>query len=96
MPKGKHMLGKSKNRVFGTAKVGERGQIVIPKAARRFFGISPGDNLLILGNESSGLIISRPEVLDDVANQILGNEDREDENTDGTEKNNRDESGKDL
>ena len=34
------MLGMSKNRVFGTAKVGDRGQIVIPQEARRFFGIS--------------------------------------------------------
>ena len=55
MPGGKHMLGMSKNRVFGTAKVGDRGQIVIPQEARRFFGISPGDTLLILGNEVSGL-----------------------------------------
>ena len=31
MPGGKHMLGMSKNRVFGTAKVGDRGQIVIPQ-----------------------------------------------------------------
>ena len=46
MPGGKHMLGMSKNRVFGTAKVGDRGQIVIPQEARRFFGISPGDTLL--------------------------------------------------
>ena len=43
MPGGKHMLGRSKNRVFGTAKVGDRGQIVIPQEARRFFGISPGE-----------------------------------------------------
>ena len=33
MPGGKHMLGMSKNRVFGTAKVGDRGQIVIPQEA---------------------------------------------------------------
>ena len=30
MPGGKHILGKAKPRVFGTAKVGDRGQIVIP------------------------------------------------------------------
>ena len=36
MPGGKHMLGMHKNRVFGTAKVGDRGQIVIPQEARRF------------------------------------------------------------
>ena len=50
MPGGKHILGKgTSQRVFGTAKVGDRGQIVIPKEAREFFGIEPGDTLLIPG-----------------------------------------------
>ena len=31
MPGGKHVLGQGKNRIFGTAKVGDRGQIVIPQ-----------------------------------------------------------------
>ena len=68
------MLGRSKNRVFGTAKVGDRGQIVIPQEARRFFGISPGDTLLILGNEGSGLVVTKPEILNDLADEILGKE----------------------
>ena len=72
MPGGKHMLGMSKNRVFGTAKVGDRGQIVIPQEARRFFGISPGDTVLILGNEVSGLVVTKPQVLSDLADEILG------------------------
>ena len=72
MPGGKHILGKgSAQRVFGTAKVGDRGQIVIPKEARDLFGIKPGDTLLILGDEEMGLIVSRPEVLSDLANKIL-------------------------
>lgn len=77
MAGGKHLLGKHKNqnRVFGTAKVGERGQIVIPQEARRFFGISPGDTLLILGNEATGLVVTRPEILNDLADEILGKED---------------------
>ena len=76
---GKHILGKqSAKRVFGTAKVGDRGQIVIPKEAREMFGISPGDTLLILGEEDVGLIISRPEVLSTLANQILNNVKNED------------------
>ena len=81
MPGGKHVLGKiNQQRVFGTAKVGDRGQIVIPQEARRFFGISPGDTLLILGNEKSGLVITKPEVLHDLADKILGERDE----TDGT------------
>lgn len=72
MPVGKHVLGKSNaQKVFGTAKVGDRGQIVIPKEAREFFGIEPGDTLLILGKSQTGLIVTKPETLDDLANQIF-------------------------
>ena len=80
MAGGKHILGKTKaRRVFGTAKVGDRGQIVIPKEARELFGIKPGDTLLILGEEDTGLIVSRPEVLSSIANQIFDSVKREDE-----------------
>ncbi|MBQ9844364.1 MAG: AbrB/MazE/SpoVT family DNA-binding domain-containing protein [Oscillospiraceae bacterium] len=58
-------------RVFGTAKVGDRGQIVIPKEARELFNIKPGDTLLILGEEDTGLIVSRPDVLSSIANQLF-------------------------
>ena len=69
---GKHILAKTNTkRVFGTAKVGDRGQIVIPKEARELFNIQPGDTLLILGEENKGLIISRPELLKDIADQIF-------------------------
>ena len=79
MAGGKHVLGKGKaKRVFGTAKVGDRGQIVIPKDARELFGIKPGATLLILGDEEMGLVVSRPEVLSDLANQILNDRNRED------------------
>lgn len=74
MAVGKHILGKGNaRRVFGTAKVGDRGQIVIPKEARELFNIQPGDTLLILGEEETGLIVSRPEVLRDLATQIFDN-----------------------
>ena len=72
MPVGKHILGKSNaQRVFGTAKVGDRGQIVIPKEAREFFGIEPGDTHLILGNTQTGLIVTRLETLNNLADQIF-------------------------
>ena len=48
MPQGKHILGRSPTpRVFGTAKVGDRGQIVIPKEAREVFGIEEGETLIL-------------------------------------------------
>ncbi len=40
--------------IFGTVKVGERGQIVIPKEARKRFNINSGDNLIVLGDEKRG------------------------------------------
>ena len=78
LPSGKHVLGMKKARhIFGTAKVGDRGQIVIPKDAREFYGIHPGDTLLILGDEENGMIVTKPDVLNNLAAKILdqiGNE----------------------
>ena len=72
MAAGKHILGKTNTRrVLGTAKVGDRGQIVIPKEARELFGIKPGDTLLILGESDVGLVVSRPEDLNDLADKLL-------------------------
>ena len=79
MPGGKHILGKGKApRIFGTAKVGDRGQIVIPKEAREFFGIDPGDTLLILGKPETGLIVTRPDALNDLASKIFHSVENED------------------
>ena len=74
MPKGKHILSsmpKGKH-VFGTVKIGEKGQIVIPKEARQVFGLSPGDSLLVLGDGENGIVLAKAEVLNSVALKILG------------------------
>ena len=72
MSGGKHLLGRTSGKyVFGTVKVGEKGQIVIPKEARRVFGIEPGDTLLVLGDSRGGLIVTRPEVINEAAIKVL-------------------------
>ena len=69
---GKHLLGKARSsQIIGTAKVGEKGQIVIPKDARTLFGIQPGDTLLILGDEQTGIIVTKPDVIETAAAQIF-------------------------
>ena len=79
MAGGKHILGKQNaHKVFGTAKVGDRGQIVIPKEAREYFGIEPGDTLLILGKHETGLIVTKPETLNNLAKQIFQSVENED------------------
>ena len=54
-PRGKHL--------FGQVRVGERGQIVIPKKAREIFGIHPGDSLVVLGDEGQGLALMKSDEL---------------------------------
>ncbi|MBO5897499.1 MAG: AbrB/MazE/SpoVT family DNA-binding domain-containing protein [Clostridia bacterium] len=74
MPHGKHIYGLPKGKhIFGTVKVGEKGQIVIPKEARDLFDIKAGDTLLVLGDEQSGIVVTRPDVMNDVALGIFRN-----------------------
>ena len=88
MPKGKHILSMPKGKhVFGTAKVGEKGQIVIPKEAREIFGISPGDTLLILGDEENGIVVTKADVINDVALRILGAFEKEENKNGNNSKN---------
>lgn len=47
-----------------TVRVGEKGQIVIPKAARDLFGIGPGDTLLLLADVDRGIAIVRPDLFE--------------------------------
>ena len=43
-------------------KVGERGQIVIPKEARDIFGMQPGDKLVVLGEDGKGIALCKEAV----------------------------------
>lgn len=54
-----------------TAKVGEKGQILIPKEAREVFSIKPGDTLILLGDEDRGIAIVKNEDFIDLANKVF-------------------------
>lgn len=43
-------------KLFGTATVGTKGQVVIPADAREAFGIKPGDRLYVIGSTKAGWI----------------------------------------
>ena len=60
--RGKHM--------FGVVTVGDKGQIVIPVRARRVFNINPGDQLMVLGDENSGIALVNAEFFMAVAEEI--------------------------
>lgn len=54
-----------------TVKVGEKGQIVIPKGARDLFGIKPGDTLLLLADVDQGIAIVRQDLFDRFIGQAM-------------------------
>lgn len=57
--------------IFGTVKVGERGQIVIPKEAREVFQIHAGDTLIVLGDAKWGIAVTKADVLEKHANDVF-------------------------
>lgn len=57
--------------IFGVVKVGERGQIVIPKEAREQYNIKAGDSLMVLGDEK-GMAVLKTEVFQDKIEEMLG------------------------
>ncbi len=65
------MKYKGKEFECGTVKVGERGQIVIPKQIRDELGINSGDNLIILGNKEEGIQIIVANSLEELAAVVI-------------------------
>lgn len=61
-PKGKY--------IFGVVTVGEKGQIIIPAKARKKFSINPGDELVVLGDESQGIALLKSEGFLNMADMI--------------------------
>ena len=62
-PRGKHL--------FGLVTVGDKGQIVIPAKARKLFEITPGDQLVVLGDEGQGIAIVKAENFLSLANTVM-------------------------
>jgi AbrB family looped-hinge helix DNA binding protein len=73
-------MKKPEGKYVWTVKVGEKGQIVIPKEARDVFNIAPGDTLLLLGDKKQGLAIVKNEKLMAFFDDFLKNHDTKEEN----------------
>ena len=63
---------KENNRYAGVCKVGEKGQIVIPKAVRDMFDINSGDSVIVLCDKKKGIAIMKSEIITDLAESVLG------------------------
>ena len=66
----------NKNKYIGICKVGEKGQIVIPKEARKMFDIKPGDSVIVLCDKKKGIALVKSDVIEYLADEIMNGEDK--------------------
>ena len=65
-------------KLYGTATIGSKGQVVIPAEAREDLGLKPGDRLYVINamHGSGGLVFLKEEMLeslvDNLAAQVEG------------------------
>jgi looped-hinge helix DNA binding domain, AbrB family len=56
--------------IFGVVKVGDKGQIVIPKDARKIYNIQPGDSLMLLGDQK-GMALLKTDIFQMIIDQAM-------------------------
>ena len=57
--------------IFGVVKVGDKGQIVIPRDARAKYDLKPGDAMIVLGDEK-GIALLKTEIFQSAIDQAMG------------------------
>lgn len=60
-----------KNKYAGICKVGEKGQIVIPKEIRNMFDINPGDSVIVLCDKEKGIALLKADIIDSLTDKVL-------------------------
>jgi len=66
------MERKRESRLYGTVKVGDRGQVVIPAEARKELNINPGDLLFVMaGRNRRGIAMVKADAMRQLAEKIM-------------------------
>ena len=60
-----------RDKFVGISKVGEKGQIVIPKEARVMFGIKSGDSIIVLCDKTKGIALLKADKIEDLADKVF-------------------------
>jgi len=63
-----------KDKFVGIAKVGEKGQIVIPKQARDMFDIKSGDSVIVLCDKKKGIALLKAEAIEELTDKVFPND----------------------
>jgi AbrB family looped-hinge helix DNA binding protein len=64
------MQNKDGKYIFGVVKISEKGQIVIPRDARKVYNLRAGDALLLLGDDS-GMALVKTEIFNEFIGQTM-------------------------
>lgn len=57
-------------KLYGTATVGTKGQIVIPADAREEMNIQPGDRLYVLSAMQGGVVLLKEDAIEHIVEQM--------------------------
>lgn len=57
-------------KLYGTATIGSKGQVVIPADAREDLGLKPGDRLYVVSAGSGGVVFLKEEMLEKLVDQM--------------------------
>ncbi len=60
-----------RDKFVGISKVGEKGQIVIPKEARDMFNIKPGDSIIVLCDKEKGIALLKADAIEDLTDKVF-------------------------
>ena len=60
-----------KDKFVGISKVGEKGQIVIPKEARDMFDIKSGDSIIVLCDKEQGIALLKADVIEGLSDKVF-------------------------
>ena len=60
-----------RDKFVGISKVGEKGQIVIPKEVRDMFDIKPGDSVIVLCDKKRGIALLKADAIEDLTDKVF-------------------------
>lgn len=65
------MIKKRNDKMMGTAKVGPKGQIVIPKEMRDLFSLECGDSVVLFADKKRGIAINKMSAVQSIVDGVF-------------------------
>ena len=61
----------AKEKYVGICKVGEKGQVVIPKEIRKLFDINAGDSIIVLADKQKGIALLKADAIENLTGKVF-------------------------